>query len=98
MTDASRSSNQLAWARRLGIASRISLALWLTAWVAFGIALDAGRDDDLVSALAVVICVLFGLGFAFEAGARRLRARAFASLLDRADLVATGSRGIPRVR
>ena len=97
MADASDKPNRLALARRLHLAGRVALALWLTSWVAFGVALDVAHDERLVSALAVVICALFGIGFAFEAGARRLEARAFARLLDRSDLVAARSRGIPRV-
>jgi hypothetical protein len=88
----------LARARVLRLASRAALALWLLSWVAFGIVLSVSGSPDLVSAIAVVICLLFAISFLFESSARRIESRELAELLARSDLSAARSRGVPRVR
>jgi hypothetical protein len=70
----------------------------MAGWVAFAILVGTSSSADSVSAIAVLICLLFGLSFIFEALARRLEARELAAMMARDDLVAARSRGVPRVR
>jgi hypothetical protein len=98
MAGSDAGTDPLVRARRLRLGSRVCLCLWLAGWVAFAIVVGTSPGSDAVSALAVVICVLFALGFVLEARARRLELRELTAVLARDDLVAARSRGIPRVR
>jgi hypothetical protein len=98
MAGSGAGGDPLARARRLRYASRVALAFWLAAWIAFAIVVSTSGSADAVSALAVVICLLFGLSFALEARARRIELHAISALLARDDVVAARSRGVPRVR
>jgi hypothetical protein len=90
--------DRLGSARRLRLVGRVALGCWMAAWLAFAIVVGTGGDADLVSALAVLICILFALSFVLEARARRLELRELVAAQARDDLSATRSRGLPRVR
>jgi hypothetical protein len=98
MADRADRVDPLSRARLLRLAGRVALALWLLCWVAFGIALVVSGGSDLISAIAVVICLLFAISFLLESSARRIEIRELAELDARNDLSATRSRGVPRVR
>jgi hypothetical protein len=98
MTAAGERRDPLARARRLRLASRVALALWMCGWVAFAVVVATSGSPDAVSALAVVICVLFAAGFVLEWRARRLEVRELAAMAARDDLSASRSRRLPRVR
>jgi hypothetical protein len=98
MAGSGAGTDPLVRAGRLRLASRVCLGLWLAGWVAFAIMVGTSGSTDSVSALAVVICLLFALGFVLEARARRLEVRELAAMMARDDLVAARSRGVPRVR
>jgi hypothetical protein len=88
----------LVIARHLRIAGRVNLGLWVTAWAAFAIAVAIRAASDVISALAVLICLFFAASFGLEATARRLELREIRAIIARNDLSAARSRGIPRVR
>jgi hypothetical protein len=90
--------DRLVRARRYRLAGRVALALWMAAWVAFAIVVATDGSSDLVSALAVLICLLFAISFVLEARARRLEVLELVALAARDDLSASRSRGLPRVR
>jgi hypothetical protein len=90
--------DRLARARRLRLAGRVALGLWMIAWAAFAIVVATNGDSDVVSALAVLICLLFAASFILEARARRLEIVELVAAAARDDLSATRSRGLPRVR
>lgn len=85
-------------ARRFRIAGRVGLGLWVAGWAAFAVAVAVRAASDVISALAVLICLLFAASFGFEAAAKRLELRAIREILARDDLSASRSRGTPRVR
>lgn len=85
-------------ARYLRQASNVVLVLWALTWVLFAVLVGVRADNDLVSAVAVLICVLFGIGFALQASARRIAWRELSQLVAREDLSASRSRGRQRVR
>jgi cation transport ATPase len=87
-----------ARARYLRLAGNVALGLWALSWVVFGVLVGIHGKSELVSALAAVICILFGISFLLQAAARRLAMRELAELMARDDLSATRSRGLPRVR
>jgi uncharacterized membrane protein len=88
-------TDTLARARRFRRAGRVALALWMIGWVLFAIVVATNGNSDLVSALAVLICLMFAVSFVLEARARRLEAAA--SVL-RDELIASRSRRTSRVR
>jgi hypothetical protein len=98
MADVREKLDQFRAARRLRVMGRIALGLWMTGWLAFAVVVGMGGRADLVSALAVIICALFGLSVLLESRARRLEIRALVTLTARDDLSAARSRGLPRVR
>jgi hypothetical protein len=98
MTDRAGWVDPLARARHRRWAGRVVLALWLLSWVAFGIVLAVSGNPNLVSAIAVVICLLFAISFLLESSARRIEIRELTELVARNDLSAARSRGVPRVR
>jgi len=87
-----------ARARYLRGASHVALVLWAVAWVLFAVLVGTHASNDLVSAVAVLICLLFGISFALQSGARRVAFRELSELVAREDLSATRSRGRARVR
>ena len=80
------------------LASHVALVMWALSWVSFAVLVGTRADNDLVSAVAVLICVLFGTSFALQTGARRVAWRELRELVAREDLSATRSRGRARVR
>ncbi len=98
MAGSGAGTDPLVLAGRLRLAGRVVLGLWMAGWVAFAIVVSTSGSADTVSALAVVICLLFGVSFALEARARRLEIRQISALVARDDVVAARSRGVPRVR
>jgi hypothetical protein len=98
MADARENLNQFRTTRRLRLVGRVALGLWMSGWLAFAVVVGTGGRTDLLSALAVVICALFGLSVLCESRARRLEIRALVALTARDDLSAARSRGLPRVR
>jgi hypothetical protein len=87
-----------ARARRLRGAGHVATALWLVGWVVFGILVGTRAANDLVSAVAVFICVLFATSFGFNVAARRVAWREITIVAARDDLVASRSRGRMRIR
>jgi nucleotide-binding universal stress UspA family protein len=84
--------------RMLRGAGYATTALWLVGWVAFGILVATRAATDLISALAVVICALFGASFALQVAARRSAWQEIRRVAARDDLVASRSRGRSRLR
>ena len=87
-----------ARARYLRRASFVTLVLWAIAWLVFGVLVGVRADNDLISAVAVVICVLFATSVALQSSARRIAWRELSELVAREDLSASRSRGPARVR
>jgi hypothetical protein len=85
-------------ARYLRGASHIATVLWLVGWVVFGILVGTRAANDLLSAVAVFICVLFATSFGLNVAARRLAWRALTARAARDDLIASRSRGRTLVR
>jgi small-conductance mechanosensitive channel len=85
-------------ARYLRGAGYVATTLWLVGWVAFGILVGIRAATDLVSAVAVLICVLFATSFGLNVAARRLVWREITARAERDDLVASRSRGRKRLR
>ena len=87
-----------ARARYLRRASHVALGLWVIGWVVFAVLIGTRADNDLISAIAVLICVLFAISFALQVGARRVAWRELTELVAREDLSASRSRGRQRAR
>ena len=85
-------------ARQLRLCGRAALILWAASWIAVGIVVASGGDSDMISGLAVIICLLFALTICFEGLAWRIERRELVAWLARTDLIATRSRGLRRVR
>jgi hypothetical protein len=85
-------------ARQLRLCGRATLILWAILWIAVGVVVMSGGSADMISGLAVIICVLFALTICFEALAWRIEKRELVAWLARTDLIATRSRGLRRVR
>ena len=85
-------------ARYLRRASFVTLVLWAIAWLGFAVLVGVRADNDLVSAVAVLICVLFAISVALQSGARRVAWRELSELVAREDLSASRSRGRARLR
>ena len=85
-------------ARYLRRASHVTTGLWLIGWITFGILVGIRAANDLVSAVAVLICVFFATSFGLQVAARRLAWREMTAVIARDDLVASRSRGRTRVR
>ena len=88
----------LTRARYLRGAGHVSTGLWLAGWVAFAILVGIRAANDLVSAVAVLICVFFATSFGLNVAARRVAWREIRRTMQRDDLVASRSRGRTRVR
>lgn len=87
-----------ARARYLRLASHVVLGLWVIGWVVFAVLVAVRAGTNLVSAVAALICILFTIGCALQAVARRLAWRELQQQVTRDDLSATRSRGLTRVR
>jgi hypothetical protein len=85
-------------ARYLRGASNVTTGLWLLGWVAFGILVGVRAANDLISAVAVMICVFFATSFGLQVAARRVAWREINAMVQRDDLIASRSRGRSRVR
>jgi len=85
-------------ARQLRLCGRATLIVWAISWIAVGIVVASGGDADMISGLAVIICLLFALTACFEGLAWRIERRELVAWLARTDLVAARSRGLRRVR
>jgi membrane protein YdbS with pleckstrin-like domain len=85
-------------ARYLRGASHVTTGLWLVGWVTFGILVGVRAANDLISAIAVFICVLFAASFALQVASRRVAWREIRATMQRDDLVASRSRGRTRIR
>jgi hypothetical protein len=87
-----------ARARYLRRAGHVALGLWVIGWVVFAVLVGTRADNDLISAVAVLICVLFAISFALHVAARRVAWRELTEVVAREDLSASRSRGRLRVR
>jgi hypothetical protein len=85
-------------ARYLRNASHVTTGLWVLGWIAFGILVAIRAANDLISAVAVLICVFFATSFGLQVAARRVAWREINAVVARDDLVASRSRGRTRVR
>jgi hypothetical protein len=85
-------------ARYLRGAGHVATGLWLIGWVVFGILVGTRAATDLISAVAVFICMLFATSFGLNVAARRLVWREITARALRDDLVASRSRGRTRLR
>jgi hypothetical protein len=79
-------------------AGYVTAALWLVGWVVFGILVAIRAATDLISAVAVLICLAFGASFVLQVAARRTAWREIRRVAARDDLVASRSRGRSRLR
>jgi hypothetical protein len=79
-------------ARRILVAARVLLGLWIAGWLAFVALVSVRASTELLSALGAVICILFAGSFALEITARRMAWRALTTQTQRDDLVASRSR------
>jgi hypothetical protein len=87
-----------AVARALRIAGRVAFGLWVVGWLVFGVLVAVRASATLLSAVAVLICVVFTISFGFQVASHRVAWRKLRELIAREDLSATRSRGLTRVR
>ena len=87
-----------ARARYLRGAGHVATALWVFGWLVFAVLIAIRAGADLVSAVAVLICLAFTAGFGLQVAAHRVALRELRTMIARDDLVASRSRGRTRIR
>jgi hypothetical protein len=87
-----------ARARYLRGAGHVATALWVLGWLVFAVLIAIRASADLVSAVAVLICLAFAAGFGLQVAAHRVALRELRTMIARDDLVASRSRGRTRIR
>jgi hypothetical protein len=73
------------------------MALWIAAWIGYGILFAVRANGSLRDSVGVIACVLFGLALAFHVVADRKAWRELREQAAREDVSAARSRGDSRV-